>query len=100
MQERSRITEGSGHDWLHGEGVPGKTFGAAQPDLPGDDDLTADELDSSDAGTRPKNQAAVALGRLGGKKGGAARAARMTAEQRSNAARLAAKARWSARGEK
>ncbi len=42
-----------------------------------------------------KDPAAVALGRKGGLKGGKARAARMTKEQRSEAARKAAKARWS-----
>ncbi len=42
-----------------------------------------------------KNPAAVALGRLGGKKGGKARAARLSAEQRSEIARKAAEARWS-----
>ena len=41
-----------------------------------------------------KNPAAVALGRLGGLKGGKARAAKMTPEERSEAARKAAKARW------
>jgi len=41
-----------------------------------------------------KNPAAVALGRLGGLKGGKARAAKMTKKQRSEAARKAAKARW------
>ena len=41
-----------------------------------------------------KNPAAVALGRLGGKKGGKARAAKLTKEQRSEIARKAAKARW------
>lgn len=41
-----------------------------------------------------KNPAAVALGRLGGKKGGKARAARLTAEKRSEIARKAAKTRW------
>ncbi len=41
-----------------------------------------------------KNPAAVALGRLGGKKGGKARAAKMTAEERSEAARKAAQVRW------
>ncbi len=41
-----------------------------------------------------KNPAAVALGRLGGKKGGKARAAKMTPEERSEAARRAALARW------
>lgn len=41
-----------------------------------------------------KNPAAVALGRLGGLKGGAARAKKLTAEERSEIARLAAQARW------
>jgi hypothetical protein len=41
-----------------------------------------------------KNPAAVALGRLGGKKGRAARAARLTLEQRSAIARKAAAKRW------
>ena len=41
-----------------------------------------------------KNPHAVALGRLGGKKGGRARAARLTAVQRSEIARKAALARW------
>jgi hypothetical protein len=42
-----------------------------------------------------KDPAAVALGRKGGLKGGKARAASMTPEQRSEAARRAAAARWS-----
>ena len=42
-----------------------------------------------------KNPAAVALGRLGGKKGGPARAKKLTAEQRREIARKAAQARWS-----
>lgn len=41
-----------------------------------------------------KNAAAVALGRLGGLKGGKARAEKMTAEQRSEIARKAAAKRW------
>jgi len=41
-----------------------------------------------------KNAAAVALGRLGGLKGGRARADSMTDEQRSEIAQKAAKARW------
>jgi len=41
-----------------------------------------------------KNPAAVALGRLGGLKGGKARAKNMTPEERKEAARKAAKARW------
>jgi hypothetical protein len=43
---------------------------------------------------REKNAAAVALGRLGGAKGGAARAAKMTPEERSASALKAATARW------
>src|ERR1700682_4435831 len=43
---------------------------------------------------RRKNAAAVALGRKGGKKGGPARAAKLTPEQRSESARKAVKARW------
>lgn len=41
-----------------------------------------------------KNAAAVALGKLGGKKGGAARAAKLTPEQRAHIAKVAAGARW------
>lgn len=41
-----------------------------------------------------KNPAAVTLGRLGGLKGGKARAAKLTAEQRKETATRAAKARW------
>lgn len=41
-----------------------------------------------------KDPAAVALGRKGGLKGGKARAAKMTAEERSAAAKRAARARW------
>ena len=41
-----------------------------------------------------KDPAAVALGRKGGLKGGKARAASMTPEQRSEAAQKAARARW------
>jgi hypothetical protein len=41
-----------------------------------------------------KNPAAVALGKLGGAKGGRARAAKMTPEERRESARQAAMARW------
>lgn len=44
-----------------------------------------------------KNQAAVALGRLGGLKGGKARAAKLSASRRTSIARKAAKARWKKR---
>ena len=42
-----------------------------------------------------KNPAAVLLGRLGGLKGGKARAKKLSAEQRSGIAKRAAQARWS-----
>lgn len=41
-----------------------------------------------------KNPSAVALGRLGGLKGGKARAAKLPAKRRSQIARAAAKIRW------
>ena len=41
-----------------------------------------------------KNPAAVALGRLGGLKGGKARAARLTSERRTEIAKKAALVRW------
>ena len=41
-----------------------------------------------------KNQAAVELGRLGGKIGGKARAESLTPKQRTAIAKKAAKARW------
>ena len=44
-----------------------------------------------------KNPHAVALGRRGGKKGGLARAAKLTAEARQEIARKAAQARWEKR---
>lgn len=46
-----------------------------------------------------KNPAAVALGRKGGLKGGKARAASMTPEERTDAARRAAQARWKQKNE-
>lgn len=41
-----------------------------------------------------KNPHAVALGRLGGKKGGVARAKKLTPEKRKEIAKRAAQARW------
>jgi len=54
------------------------------------DEATDNSLPIGDA----KDPAAVALGRRGGKKGGPARAAKMSAEERSEAAKKAAEARW------
>jgi len=45
--------------------------------------------------SRAKNPAAVALGKLGGSKGGKARAAKLSASRRSAIAKRAARARWS-----
>jgi len=61
-------------------------------------EATADPVpEQTTAGTPPgdKNPAAVALGRLGGAKGGPARAAKLSAKARSDIARKAALARWS-----
>ncbi len=44
--------------------------------------------------TKKKNPHAVALGKMGGSKGGKIRAARLTSEQRSDIARNAVIARW------
>jgi hypothetical protein len=46
-----------------------------------------------------KNPAAVELGRLGGKKGGKARAERLTAEERRQIAQQAASIRWKSSAE-
>lgn len=59
-----------------------------------------DEATGEEPVTQPppeKNQAAVELGRLGGKKGGKARAENLTPEQRSEIAKIAAQKRWSVR---
>ena len=47
-----------------------------------------------------KNAAAVALGRLGGLKGGKARAMALTAKERSASASAAARARWNEKTKK
>jgi hypothetical protein len=57
-------------------------------------DIATGEADDGAPVEDGKDPAAVALGRKGGLKGGKARAEKMTAEQRSEAARRAAKARW------
>jgi len=62
------------------------------------DELTIeqDELEAKPV----KNLAAVALGRLGGLKGGKARAEKLSAKKRKAIAKKAAEARWSkAKGE-
>jgi len=44
--------------------------------------------------TKPKSEKAVARGKAGGAKGGAARAAKLSAEQKAEIAKVAATARW------
>lgn len=69
----------------------------------GQSDSNADQSDSAQpstelpSGRSAKNPAAVSLGRLGGLKGGKARAQRLTKKERSEAARKAASARWQKR---
>jgi hypothetical protein len=58
------------------------------------DEATGDAPPPAPEAKPEKNAAAVALGRLGGKKGGRARAEKLTKEERSAIARKAAKSRW------
>ena len=60
----------------------------ATDDEPEDDQAEEPEVDDGE------NPAADALGRLGGLKGGKARAKKLTQKQRSETARKAAFARW------
>lgn len=57
-------------------------------------DIVTGESEDTNTPTDGKNPAAVALGRLGGLKGGAARAKSLTAKKRSEIAKKAASARW------
>lgn len=62
--------------------------------------IVAQSTDPDDQGDDPsegKNPAAVELSRLGGQKGGKARAEKLSAEERSAIAKKAAAARWADR---
>ncbi len=71
-----------------------------KPKRPRDPSQLAKHIVDAATGDHPqerpstKNPAAVELGRLGGLKGGKARAAKLTAAQRSKIARNAANKRW------
>jgi len=65
------------------DAIAAKTEGRAMPEAP-------------DA--KPKNAAAVELGRLGGLKGGKARAEKLSQKKRESIARRASKARWNSSG--
>jgi hypothetical protein len=56
-------------------------------------DIATGDTDDPDP-TLGKDASAAARGRKGGKKGGKARADKLTPEQRSEIARVAAEARW------
>jgi hypothetical protein len=64
---------------------------------PSEDSTPPQAPDAPAPTEREKNPAAVTLGRLGGKKGGPARAKKLTKEQRAEIARKAAQARWAKR---
>jgi hypothetical protein len=69
---------------------------------PKDINLIAASIVERVAGTskksaKKKNPAAVSLGRLGGLKGGRARADKLSPEKRKEIAKKAAQARWSAK---
>lgn len=82
MHNRSSTNEHSRDlDQLADSVVGAETSDESEPNAP-----------ASDAPV--KNPHAAALGRLGGRKGGPARALKLTAERRSEIARKAAQARW------
>ena len=57
-------------------------------------DIATGEAEENIAPVSGKNPAAVAVGKLGGVKGGKARANALTSKRRSEIAKKAAKARW------
>lgn len=59
--------------------------------------IVASIIENATGQTKGKNPAAVALGRLGGLKGGKARALKLSPKKRSIIARKAAVKRWAAR---
>ncbi len=65
------------------------------------DDATSENQPDTPENTtnkgKTKNPAAVALGRLGGKKGGPARAKKLSKKKRREIAQKAARARWGSR---
>ncbi len=61
---------------------------------PQDVNVLAADIVAEATGDSEKNPAAVALGRLGGLKGGPARKKKLSKKRRSEIARNAARARW------
>ncbi len=64
---------------------------------PRDLNVLAADIVAEATGDSEKNPAAVALGRLGGLKGGAARAKKLSKKRRSEIAKKAAQVRWGRR---
>ena len=87
MTERSSKRKKRDHDFsVIAHRVVQEATGEAKPQQV-EPELTPDE----------RHAAAVALGRLGGKKGGPARAKKLSKHRRSEIARKAAEARWAGR---
>ena len=57
-------------------------------------DIATGEIEADTDADDGKNPAAVALGRLGGLKGGKARAKKLSPRERTKIAKIAANARW------
>ena len=83
MPKRSSKREGTAHDFtVSARRVVEQAIG---------EKLDGSPLEDPNAG---KNPAAVALGKLGGPRGGPARAKALSSDRRREIAKLAAKARW------
>ena len=78
--------------------IVAEATGEEAPDF--EDDEEPDEPEAEEPTPSEKNPAAVALGRLGGKKGGKARAASLTPEERREIAKKAAAKRWGDKAER
>jgi hypothetical protein len=72
----------------------GYRFGVANASCDHDLIIAARSIALAKPTPKTKNAAAVALGRLGGQKGGPARAKKLSAKRRSEIAKAAAAARW------
>jgi len=84
-----------------------KRSSSKKPSQPKDENEAAyqvlrEVIEKHDPGGSPpeKNPAAVALGRLGGQKGGPARAKKLSAKRRAEIARKAAISRWKSKKDK
>lgn len=83
---------------------PFSKYGGKRPKRPRDASQLAREVMLEATGQLPptppdaRNPHAVALGKLGGSKGGKARAKRLSAKRRSEIAQKAANARWGKKG--